>query len=552
MKKIRTLVAILLTLTVVFTLVACNNNSTPTSQSPASNSPAGGDSSPAGGDSTPAGGGAAEKPRVEITIGTSGWLGVFLAGLNPSASEFACSAVFDTIVYVDPATQKPFSRVLTDWGFKDDLTYYMELRDDVYFSNGDHATAEDLYFSYWNHPERGSNWLQNHGIIWDQSGPVSEYRVEFKLEKHYPSFDQTGIYLVDKKWSEEVGWDSMEWYNPVGTGPYYVYEYVNDSHIILRTRESIGQTFWNKDAGPLYVDQWTIKYYPDASALFMALQTGEVDYAGISATDYRRWVAEGRDPSYTCVNVQTGAVFYFMFGFQDSDIWFDRNLREAVAIGVNWQQVGEATMAETFIPARSIASTFNKDFVDLGFYEYNPDRARELMAGAGYGPDNPLQLYTVTDANSRTMYEAIQYFMSDIYIDATIDFADNAGAIAAWLAPGNTDFGTWGNFGGSRTGDLGRDLNEIRPFTGLTWSGLQDERILELYDIITGSGDLDEISKANVEIQHAIFDDFYYIPIYEMISCYGFRSDTFTEEQIANNRIGLAVDIGSLSYTSKW
>ena len=554
MKKVKTLIAIILTLAVVFAVVACNNGGTTTSQPPSSS--ASGDSSPAaGGDSTPAGSGEAEKPWVSFTIGNSAWLGIFLAGLNPSDSMTACSAVFDTILYVDRTTREPTSRVLKDWGFKDDLTYYMEIRDDVYFSNGDHATAEDVYFSYWNHPERGSNWLQNHGIIWEESGPVSEYRVEFKLEKHYPAFPERGIYLVDKKWSEEVGWDSMEWYNPVGSGPFYVYEYVNDSHIILRTRESIGQTWWYKDiAGPIYVDEWIVKYYPDPSALFMALQTGEVDYADISSNDYGRWVDQGEDPNYTCVLNMAGSVDFFMFGFEDSDLWFNKNLREAVAYGINWQQIGQVAAGNAFIPARSIASQVSADFVDLGIREFDLDRAKALMEGEGYGPSNHLSLYTVTMTGDfyRNAFEAIQYFMKDFYIDLEVDFADNAGAIAAWLAPGNTDCGIWMHVGGSTTGDLGWTLNEIRPNRGLTWSGIHDDAVIALYDIMTGSDDEAAQHQAAIDIQHMIYDNYYYIPFAEWTVSYGWRNSSFSEEQVTQFRGGSnMVNIGAWSYLNE-
>jgi len=276
MKKVKIIVAILMVLAIVLAMTACKKDDTPTNTGTGTGT----------GTST----GGAEKEWVSFTIGNSAWLGRFLAGLNPSESMTACDGVFDTIIRFNPGTGQYESDVLSNHYWEDDTTYIMVLRDDVFFSNGDKATAEDLFFSYSNHPERGSNWLQNHGIIWDQSGPRDNLTVAFKLERPYPAFPNRGMYLIDKKWSQEVGWDSMDWYDPVGSGPYYVYEYVNDSHIILRTRESRGESYWNKDAGPIYVDEWICKYYPDSSTLFMALQTGEVDYADIAGADYARYV----------------------------------------------------------------------------------------------------------------------------------------------------------------------------------------------------------------------------------------------------------------------
>ena len=577
MKKAKTLLAILLTLAVVLAIAACGGNGTTTSQQPGGSSPAGGDSSPAGGDSSPAGGGASspagggsspagggsnpaggggEKPWVSFTIGNSAWLGRFLAGLNPSESMTACDGVFDSITRINPATREYESDVLTSFGFEDDTTYVMTLRDDVYFSNGDHATAEDLYFSYWNHPERGSNWLQNHGIIWEESGPRDEYTVAFKLERPYPAFADRMMYLIDKKWSEEVGWDSMDWYDPVGSGPYYVYEYVNDSHITLRTRESRGDTVWNDANKNMWVDEWIVKYYPDPTTLYMALQTGEVDYADIDPIDYGRYVQDGASaPDYKLINVQAGSVSYFMFGFEDSDLWFDKRLREAVAHGVDWARVGEVAMGPCYIDALSTASTICEDYIALGRYEYNVDMAKDLMEQAGYGPNKRLTLQTTMMNGDfyRNMFEAVQYYFADFYIDLSVDFADNAGAIAIWLAPGGTDCGCWYAFSGSPTGNYAVAINEIRPNTGLTWSGVQDQFVLDQYDILTSSPDAAVRSAATKAIQQRLFDEVLYIPVAEWTLCYGWRTAVFTDQQVAANRgAGNYIQVGRWGRASSW
>ena len=556
MKKLKAILAVLLILAVAFSLFACNkdNGGSSTGSGTTSGGSTGSGTTNSGTTNSGTTGGE-EKEWRSYTVGNMMWLGRFLAGLSPSESMTACDGVFDTIIRLNPAKREFESDVLSDFYFEDDTTAIMVLRPDVYFSNGDHATAEDVYFSYWNHPERGSNWLQNHGIIWEESGPRDEYVTAFKLERPYPAFFERGIYLLDKKWSEEVGWDSMDWYNPVGSGPYYVYEYVNDSHIILRLRETIGETYWNSAAEPMLIDEWIMRFYPDPNALFMALQTGEVDYADIASTNYFRDAESGGGTGYKCRSIQAGSVAYFMFGFEDTDLWYNKDLRQAVAVGVNWDQVGELAFGPAFIPAQSTASTICPDFINPGKYEFNPAKSRELMEANGYGPNNRLSLYTVTMNGDfyRNAFEAIQFFMKDFYMDLDVDFADNAGAIAAWLAPGNTDCGSWYAFSGSPTGSYAMSVNEIRPNTGLTWSGIHDDAVIAQYDILTGSPDPAARREATIKLQHMLFDEIYWIPYCEWMLFDGWRTDSFTEEQvIANRGAGNYIQVGRWGRVSAW
>ena len=562
MKNIKKLVAILLVLIMAFTLIACNKSDQPGTST--SNSPAGGGSSPAGGDSSPAGGGAAEKPWVSYTVSSAGMpLGRFLDGIAPFANMSACSGVYDTIISINPATRKYESKVLTNWYWEDDVTMVMEMRDDVYFSNGDHATAEDVYFSYWSHKDRGSSWLQNHGIIWDESGPRDEYTVAFKVEKHFPGFEQRGIYLIDKSWAESLagGWDDMAWFNPVGSGPYYVYEYVNDSHIILRSRGD--ENYWYKDAGSIYVDEWIIRYVPDATSVYMSLQTGETDYADIAAVDYGRYVQQGGSNDYVVNVSQMGSVSFFMFSFNDTDIWYDKNLREAVALGVNWDEVGSLAMGATYIPALSVASTRFADYIELGRHEYNVEKARDIMTSLGYGPSNPLHVHTVSMSNDfyRNAFEAIQFYMSEFYIDADIVFADDPVAVGAWTTlddsyENRTDFGLWYAFGGSPIGDFFTTINEagvVEGGGGLTFADIPFDPFLEQWDILVGSPDAAARAQAARTMQQMIFDEYYYIPIAEWATCYGFRTGSFTEEQVVACRVtGSCFLVGTLGMSKMW
>ena len=567
MKKAKSLLCILMVLVMAFTLFACNKDNS------SSNSGGSGDSSPAGGGSSPAGGGGGNSPAgggnegtsggggaqpgddnwVSITVGTDDYLGRFLAGLNPAESWMGCDAIYDTIFRTDPKTKQVFSHVLKDWYWQDDTTLIMEMRDDVYFSNGDNATAEDIIYSYYSHIVRGSNYLNDFGMIWDETKVLDTYTAQFKVEKPFPIFVNSSIYLIDASWSESVGYDSMEWYTPVCSGPYYVHEWVDDSHMVLRSR---GDDYWNKDVGPIYVDEWIVRYYPDSSTMYMALEIGDVAMCAVQDTDYSRFIRSGGD-GFDVELVQTGTVLYMCFSFNegDTDIWYDKRLREAIAVGADWDQIGQAAQGDYYIPARSIASSLSPDYIETGKYEYNPERAKELLAECGYGPGNPLKIFTVTMDSPmlRNGFESFQYFMEQIGVEATFEFADVSTALSYWLVPGDTEYGFWWSVGANPTFAVRNAINEAWDPGGVSYDYVPFPEFLEHFEILLRSTDDAAKSAAGKWIQQYMYDEIIYIPVTEFAFSVGWREDVFTKQQVLDFQLSRGnYQLSRLGLASAW
>ena len=549
MRKIKATLCILLALAMAFALFACNK--TETSGGGNSASPSGGTSP----DSSTSAGGSADD-YVALTIGVDSYLGRFLAGLTPAESWTGCDAVFDTIFRTDPYTKDIISYVLKDWGWEDDYTFVMHMRDDVFFSNGDNATAEDIIFSYLSHDERGSNYLNSFGLIFDECIARDTYTAQFKFEAPYPAFVRSSFYLLDKKWSLEQGWDSMEWYKPVASGPYYVDEWVADSYMVLKSR---GDDYWYKDEGPIYVDEYTIKYYPDGGTLYMALEIGDVDLAAnIQSTDYGRFLNTGGD-GFDVELRPAGGILYFCFSFIDTDIWFNDNLREAVALGVKWDEVGQLAMGDVYIPTYSVGPSNSADYVktsDLpGMYEYNPERAKELLAQEGYGPDNPLKISTVTMENPmlRNAFEAFDFYATQIGIDCTVEFGDTNAALSVWLNNEGTDFGFWWAVGGNPYGEVRQAMNEAADPGGVSFDYVAFPEFLEIFNRMAYSLDADVRSQASKEVQQYMYDNIVYIPTSETASIFGWRTDSLNANQISRYVYsGNNVQIGRLGLEAAW
>ena len=549
MKKFRSLICILLASMLLFSVAACGGGSTPSTSTPSTSAP-----STSGGGSAPPLAPAGQK--VSMTIGVSDFLGRFIEGLTPTAGPILTSAVFDQILYIDPYTKERISDCLEDWYYEDDVTLIMKLKPNVYFSNGMHATAEDVLYSYTSKRDWEAGMVRNWGpIIWDECKVRDEYTVQFKWEEPFRVFLNARLSLICKEWGTSLPDDSedMGWYDPVGSGPYAVKQFVSEDVCVMTARED----YWNKDeVGPFYVDEWTVKFYKDASTMYMDLEVGNLDFAEAQATDYSRYMkAGGGGDGFDLFMIATGVTQYFTFSFDDFPAWNDKRLREAVAIGMDWEQLGRAAYDELFLPATSLMPKDAPTYINPGQYEYNPERAKQLLAEAGYGPDNPMKI--ITTLMDSQLYKALgentQFQLSQIGIDLTLDYLDIMSAITVWNAPGGTDIGFWWNINGSAAFDMYDATPNACVDTGSTYLHVYDPKFIELWTIMRNSVDQAKVDQAVRELQQVNFDEIIYIPYYEFTGSFGYRTDKFTEAQLKKFITGVNIyQIGRLGLLSAW
>jgi len=541
MKNAKAILCILLALAMVFSLGACANSSK--DNSPASSSNVGSPDASLEPETS-------VKAPESITIGRTGGLGRFLAGIAPIENQTACDAVFDSVFRTDPKTKQVFSDILESWEWTDDTTFVMKMKQNVVFSNGDPATADDLVFSYANHKERGSNYLNAFGLILDQCVATDKYTATFKFERPYNMFTSMIIYLVDKKWSLEVGWDSQEWYNPVGSGPYKCTEYVSDDHLTLVARDD----YWNKDAGPIAVKQFIIKNYPDSATMFMDLETGNIDFCEVQSTDYSRFLTDGGE-GFSCALVPLGCNLFFHFGFLNNPIWKDQKVREAIACGINWEELGKVTLGDMYISAKSLVPESSPEFLNTGVPKFDQEKAKQLLAEAGYSAgDLKLKTFTMQANLYKNSCESFQFYAQQIGIDVTIEYGDVSTAIAKWVDPaGGIDFGIFYVPQSNPGGSLRIGLWNANELHGVTWAYIDDDEFQKAFTDVVYTTDKDLSLKSAKECQQLSFDRTLMVPIAEMTAAIGYRTDVFNEQLAKDYFVTNGnYQIGRLGLASAW
>jgi peptide/nickel transport system substrate-binding protein len=287
-------------------------------------------------------------------------------------------AMHDALVKPMPGTMLAPS-LAESWKVSaDQRVYEFKLREGLKFHNGDPFTAEDVKFSF--HRAKGAKVLQDKVRDVEIAGP---YRVRFHLHEPWPDFMTfygtfaTGAgWIAPKKYMEKVGPDGFK-KNPVGLGPYKFVSHTPGIELVMEAYEG----YWRKVPS---IKRLVYKSVPEATTRMAMLKRGEVDLAYLLDAPQAQEVK--RDP--TLKLAFSGGIGTFYLDFFDQwdpkSAWHDRRVRLAASHAMDRQALSEAeTLGASRVTGNMIPAKFEYA-LPLEPYPYNPARAKQLLAEAGY------------------------------------------------------------------------------------------------------------------------------------------------------------------------
>ncbi|HEV2055748.1 MAG TPA: ABC transporter substrate-binding protein [Methylomirabilota bacterium] len=263
---------------------------------------------------------------------------------------------------------------------RDGLVYEFALRKGVTFHNGDPVTAEDVKFSFERY--RGSSAKALHERV-ARVEVVDAHRARFILKAPWPDFltfyatPATGAaWIVPKRYVERVGDDGFK-RAPVGAGPYKLVSFSPGIELVLEANES----YWRKVPS---VKRLVFRAVPDESTRLAMLKRGEADFAYSIRGALAQELA--RTPGLTLKPVAGTFTEWLTFTEQwnPKSPWHDQRVRLAASLAINRKEINNA---EYLGHGRLSASIIPRDFAfawPAPAYPYDPERARRLLAEAGY------------------------------------------------------------------------------------------------------------------------------------------------------------------------
>ena len=283
---------------------------------------------------------------------------------------------------VKPMPGKPMAPSLAErWNVSGDgLTYEFVLRPGVRFHNGDPLTADDVKFSFERYRGVSARALKDRVR---QIDVVDPHRVRFQLKEPWPDFlafyatPATGAaWIVPRRYLEKVGDDGFK-KAPVGAGPYRFVSFTPGVEVVLEANEH----YWRKSPS---VKRLVLKGVPEEVTRAAMLKRGEIDIG----YGFRSTSAEGLrgTPGLSLKPVPSYGTFWFLFTDQwdAKSPWADRRLRLAFNHAIDREGINQSI---TLGFSRVTGSIVPADF-DFAWptppHAYDPPRARQLLAEAGY------------------------------------------------------------------------------------------------------------------------------------------------------------------------
>jgi len=263
---------------------------------------------------------------------------------------------------------------------KDGLVYEFVLRHGLRFHNGDPLTADDVKFSFERYRGAANRFMKDKVAMVEVVDPG---RVRFRLKEPWPDFMTyygsltTGAgWIVPKKYLEKVGDDGFK-KAPVGAGPYRFVSFNPGIELVLEANEH----YWRKVPS---VKRLVFRAVVDEATRLAQLKRGEADVVYLLQAELAEEAR--RTPGLTLRPTPIVSTHWVVFldQWDAKSPWADRRLRLAANHAIDRTAMNEAlTLGFSRITWSIIPQSFDF-FWQPAAYAYDPARARQLLAEAGY------------------------------------------------------------------------------------------------------------------------------------------------------------------------
>jgi ABC-type transport system substrate-binding protein len=200
-------------------------------------------------------------------------------------------------------------------------------------------------------------------------------------------------------------------------------------------------------------------------------------------------------------------------------IFADKKVREAVEYALDRPAIAQALGQGSFIPLTQFASPADAPYnPDLPGRSYDPQKAKQLLAEAGYSNGLQTKIYCGNTPENMNAVSLIQSYLKDVGIDATIDQAD-FGRMMDMTAPGGHGWKDGMVFGFM---GMGKGLAYVQtialmfsPIPGGFYSSIgKSPEYVDLYNQEMSSPTLDQCLVIGKKMIKQISDDCMVVPLY--------------------------------------
>ncbi len=307
----------------------------------------------------------------------------------------------------------------------DGLIYTYKLRQGVKFHNGDPLTVDDVVFSYQRCIDNKwrTSWLGN--LVKVEATGDDTVALTLSAPNSVFGTSMNMVPVMCKKVVEEMGDNFSVKASAAGTGPYRFESYDPNSKIVLVANEDY---YLDKPA----IDRIEFVIITDAAAVLMALESGDIDFATVSANDVS--VVEGNSDLTVKSVVARGTRFLSINTGNSKSPLYDKRVRQAIAYCINKEDMmlitdkGFGSVTDTFV-APAITDAPKNENMKFHFTR-DIEKAKALLKEAGYENGFDLVIQAYNGGVFTTISECLVDNLEEIGIRATIVNGDSSAMLS--------------------------------------------------------------------------------------------------------------------------
>ena len=401
------------------------------------------------------------------------------------------------------------------WEFTDDTTLKIKLKSGVTFHDGSAMSAEDVRFTLCKLAESSFSKALFGSIDVENTKAVGDDTVAVKLLYPYAplleAFTTARAGIISETIYTDMGAEAFA-RQPVGTGPMKFKQWVTGDRIEFEAYEN----YWGEK--PAF-ENFVARVIVEGSSRTIELETGGVDIAfELAPADWQR-ISD--NPKTQLISGNTRGISYLCLNNSLEPVKGNLKLRQAMAYGLDMTNLVQAAWQGTADVATSYYAENIMGHKAEGPFPYDPEKAKALLAEAGYPEGIDLKYMTYESAINQAFAEVLQNMWGKIGIRLSVEFLDlatfteknNAGEITMALMTNTAA------------------LNDPDPAL-IAWPGYRtislrhgDDHIDELLEKGKSTYDEEERIETYQKLQDYLWENLYTIPIAYPRGAFGARAN---------------------------
>ncbi len=350
-------------------------------------------------------------------------------------------SIFDSLFDINFDTMEITPILVEEWEQVDDLTWAFKLKEGIEFHKGyGEMTAED--WAFWVNKivteKAPPYFVMGSGMV-TEVVVTDKYSFEAHLKEPWAAFPLTSLvsyggFVLSSKAYQEMGAEQFAM-NPIGTGPFELDSWTPGGEVVLKRNENY------HTPGVPKLDKLVFQGIEDVVVRLEKIRNGEIDFTvGLNKKDMS---AVREDPNLQVLDAGGWNWDYITFNLNLPDRpWLNTKVRQAIGYAVDRTVIvdsvyyGGATLEDDSLPAGYLGADPDQQFypntADL-------DKARQLMADAGYADGFTMPCLTSEKENLRRELQIVADQLRQINIDVEIEQTDAGTYRTRWQ---NFDFET--------------------------------------------------------------------------------------------------------------